>query len=106
MFCGDDTGSVVGEIAGYYSRFGNSGEDLPKYQVPSDVVVAGVAVGGPRQKQYRQRRPNLHWVFRRPSTAVGSVAAVVVLAVGEVAHEGVGVAGGVGAVRVAVGRSL
>jgi actin-like protein 6A len=40
MFCGDDTGSVVGEIAGYYSRFGNSGEDLPKYQIPSDVVVA------------------------------------------------------------------
>ena len=41
MFCGDDTGAVVGEIAGYYSRFGNSGEDLPKYQIPSDVIVSG-----------------------------------------------------------------
>ena len=41
MFCGDDTGAVVGEIAGYYSRFGNSGEDLPKYQIPSDIIVSG-----------------------------------------------------------------
>ena len=41
MFCGDDTGAVIGEIAGCHSRFGNSGEDLPKYQVPSNVVVAG-----------------------------------------------------------------
>ena len=41
MFCGDDTGAVIGEIAGCYSRSGNSGEDLPKYQVPSSVVVAG-----------------------------------------------------------------
>ena len=41
MFCGDDTGAVIGEIAGCHSRFGNSGEDLPKYQVPSSVVVAG-----------------------------------------------------------------
>ena len=41
MFRGDDTGAVIGEIAGCHSRFGNSGEDLPKYQVPSNVVVAG-----------------------------------------------------------------
>jgi actin-like protein 6A len=38
MFCGDDTGAVIGEIGGRYSLFGNAGDALPKYMTPSDMA--------------------------------------------------------------------
>jgi len=35
MYCGDETGSFIGDIGSYASRFGYGGEDSPKYVVPS-----------------------------------------------------------------------
>jgi len=35
MYCGDETGSFIGEIGSHVSRFGYGGEDSPKYVVPS-----------------------------------------------------------------------
>jgi len=31
MYCGDETGSFVGEVGNYHCRFGYGGEDAPKY---------------------------------------------------------------------------
>lgn len=41
MYCGDETGSFVGDIGSHLSRFGYGGEDTPKYVVPSYVGTAG-----------------------------------------------------------------
>ena len=35
MYCGDETGSFVGDLGSSTSRFGYGGEDAPKYVVPS-----------------------------------------------------------------------
>jgi actin-related protein len=35
MYCGDETGSFIGDIGSHVSRFGYGGEDSPKYVVPS-----------------------------------------------------------------------
>lgn len=35
MYCGDETGSFIGDIGSCTSRFGYGGEDNPKYVVPS-----------------------------------------------------------------------
>mmetsp|Transcript_27737 Transcript_27737/g.67521 ORF Transcript_27737/g.67521 Transcript_27737/m.67521 type:complete len:482 (+) Transcript_27737:128-1573(+) len=37
MYCGDETGSFIGEIGSHTCRFGYGGEDNPKYVVPSYV---------------------------------------------------------------------
>lgn len=39
MYCGDETGSFIGEVGSSVSRFGYGGEDSPKYVVDSSVVV-------------------------------------------------------------------
>ncbi|EEC47480.1 actin related protein [Phaeodactylum tricornutum CCAP 1055/1] len=38
MYCGDETGSFVGDVGSHTSRFGYGGEDCPKYVVPSYVA--------------------------------------------------------------------
>jgi len=35
MYCGDETGSFIGDVGSHTSRFGYGGEDNPKYVVPS-----------------------------------------------------------------------
>jgi Actin len=35
MYCGDETGSFVGEVGSHTSRFGYGGDDAPKFVVPS-----------------------------------------------------------------------
>ncbi|CAJ1959401.1 unnamed protein product [Cylindrotheca closterium] len=37
MYCGDETGSFIGEIGSHTCRFGYGGEDNPKYVAPSYV---------------------------------------------------------------------
>lgn len=41
MYCGDETGSFIGDVGSHTSRFGYGGEDSPKYVVPSYVVKKG-----------------------------------------------------------------
>ena len=38
MYCGDETGSFIGEIGSHTCRFGYGGEDNPKLVIPSHVV--------------------------------------------------------------------
>jgi actin-like protein 6A len=38
MYCGDETGSFIGDVGSHTSRFGYGGEDSPKYVVPSYVT--------------------------------------------------------------------
>lgn len=38
MYCGDETGSFVGDVGSHVSRFGYGGEDAPKYVVPSYIA--------------------------------------------------------------------
>ena len=38
MYCGDETGSFIGDVGSHSSRFGYGGEDCPKYVVPSYVL--------------------------------------------------------------------
>lgn len=40
MYCGDETGSFIGDIGSSSSRFGYGGEDSPKYVIPSLVVAS------------------------------------------------------------------
>ena len=40
MYCGDETGSFIGEIGSHGSRFGYGGDDSPKYVVPSYMGVS------------------------------------------------------------------
>lgn len=40
MYCGDETGSFIGDVGSHTSRFGYGGEDIPSYVVPSMVAVA------------------------------------------------------------------
>lgn len=40
MYCGDETGSFVGEVGTHSSRFGYGGEDTPKVVLPSFVSKA------------------------------------------------------------------
>ncbi|KAL7558222.1 hypothetical protein ACA910_017163 [Epithemia clementina (nom. ined.)] len=37
MYCGDETGSFIGDVGSHLSRFGYGGDDSPKYVVPSYV---------------------------------------------------------------------
>ena len=37
MYCGDETGSFIGDVGSHVSRFGYGGDDSPKYVVPSYV---------------------------------------------------------------------
>ena len=39
MYCGDETGSFIGEIGSHTCRFGYGGEDNPKMVMPSYVVT-------------------------------------------------------------------
>lgn len=39
MYCGDETGSFIGEIGSHSSRFGYGGEDNPKFVTPSYVAI-------------------------------------------------------------------
>lgn len=41
MYCGDETGSFIGEIASNSSRFGYGGEDAPKCVIPSYMYADG-----------------------------------------------------------------
>ena len=38
MYCGDETGSFIGEVGSHTCRFGYGGEDNPKLVIPSHVV--------------------------------------------------------------------
>ena len=38
MYCGDETGSFVGDVGSHLARFGYGGEDTPKHVVPSYVT--------------------------------------------------------------------
>ena len=38
MYCGDETGSFIGDVGSHTSRFGYGGEDNPKYVAPSYMV--------------------------------------------------------------------
>ncbi len=39
MFCGDETGGVVVDVGAYSSKFGYSGDDMPRIIFPSTVGV-------------------------------------------------------------------
>ena len=39
MYCGDETGSFIGEVGSHTCRFGYGGEDNPKLVIPSYVVT-------------------------------------------------------------------
>lgn len=40
MYCGDETGSFIGDVGSHTSRFGYGGEDNPKYVAPSYMAEA------------------------------------------------------------------
>ena len=39
MYCGDETGSFIGDIGSYSARFGYGGNNVPSYVVPSMVLT-------------------------------------------------------------------
>ena len=41
MYCGDETGSYIGDVGSHTCRFGYGGEDNPKFVVPSYVCDNG-----------------------------------------------------------------
>jgi actin-like protein 6A len=44
MYCGDETGSFIGDIGSHVARFGYGGEDSPKHVVPSYIARFNDAV--------------------------------------------------------------
>ena len=41
MYCGDETGGVVGHVGAHTARFGYAGEDMPKADIPSAMGTGG-----------------------------------------------------------------
>ena len=59
MYCGDETGSFIGEIGSHTCRFGYGGEDNPKLTMPSYVVSdRGGQPGTDRPPRRRMSRPS------------------------------------------------
>jgi actin-like protein 6A len=63
MYCGDETGSFIGDIGSHTARFGYGGDDAPKYVVPAYVHYpnqnddpANVATA--LEKESRHHQPN------------------------------------------------
>ena len=62
MYCGDETGAFIGDIASHTSRFGYGGEDSPSMVVPSFV-------GGTHSRQHLvssclHHRDNVRPIYR------------------------------------------
>jgi actin-like protein 6A len=64
MYCGDETGSFIGEIGSHACRFGYGGEDNPKMVTPSYVVSSSSksssASSSNQQKRRMARFSSLH----------------------------------------------
>ena len=61
MYCGDETGSFIGEIGSHTCRFGYGGEDNPKFVTPS--FVAGGKLAG---SCLRSQGEDFKSILRRP----------------------------------------
>lgn len=53
MYCGDETGSFIGDVGSHVSRFGYGGEDSPKHVVPSYCYEHADDEGDSRQGRLR-----------------------------------------------------
>jgi actin-like protein 6A len=61
MYCGDETGSFIGEIGSHNCRFGYGGEDNPKLTMPSYIVSGSSNESdGSRQIRRMSRFSSLH----------------------------------------------
>ena len=62
MYCGDETGSFIGEIGSHTCRFGYGGEDNPKMVTPSYVVSSSSKSSSSSNQQKRRmaRFSSLH----------------------------------------------
>jgi actin-related protein len=61
MYCGDETGSFIGEIGSHTCRFGYGGEDNPKLTMPSYVVSNNSGGNdGSAQRRRMSRFSSLH----------------------------------------------
>eukprot|EP00537_Pseudo-nitzschia_pungens_P018027 CAMPEP_0172400860 /NCGR_PEP_ID=MMETSP1061-20121228/47779_1 /TAXON_ID=37318 /ORGANISM="Pseudo-nitzschia pungens, Strain cf. pungens" /LENGTH=588 /DNA_ID=CAMNT_0013134287 /DNA_START=109 /DNA_END=1875 /DNA_ORIENTATION=+ len=61
MYCGDETGSFIGEIGSHTCRFGYGGEDNPKLTTPSYVVSGnGDKSGDAYPRRRMSRLSSLH----------------------------------------------
>ena len=52
MYCGDETGSFIGEIGSHTARFGYGGQDAPTYTVNSVVIEHNDAAVDEEKKRY------------------------------------------------------
>ena len=59
MYCGDETGSFIGEIGSHTCRFGYGGEDNPKLTMPS-YVVSNSSAKDSKQRRRMARFSSLH----------------------------------------------
>ena len=69
MYCGDETGSFIGEIGSHTARFGYGGQDAPSYTVNSVVIEYEDERQTPKQKQKKQYSPTSCYRAPPPSTA-------------------------------------
>ena len=60
MYCGDETGSFIGEIGSHTCRFGYGGEDNPKLTMPSYVVSNSSNDNKAGQRRRMSRFSSLH----------------------------------------------
>ena len=60
MYCGDETGSFIGEIGSHTCRFGYGGEDNPKLAMPSYVVSSKISNGSGNPTRRMSRFSSLH----------------------------------------------
>lgn len=56
MYCGDETGSFVGEVGSHTSRFGYGGDDAPKFVVPSCCLPTKTTTATATAEQQQQQQ--------------------------------------------------
>lgn len=68
MYCGDETGSFIGEIGSHSCRFGYGGEDNPKLVVPSYVSKHNIKKGTMAASAVSTRlaQQEIETILRRP----------------------------------------
>ncbi len=64
MYCGDETGSFIGEIGSHSCRFGYGGEDNPKLVIPSYVANKNVMASSAVSTRLAQQE--MESILRRP----------------------------------------
>lgn len=72
MYCGDETGSFIGEVGSHSCRFGYGGEDNPKYVIPPYVSNKSNMVSSPLSSRVGHSQDVVESIMRMAFTNVTS----------------------------------